>query len=358
MKGTSIIISLFFFLTCAAFANTYSKVDEQTLVADPKFKDNYLKTVDKKIFSEISLEHRYDQLRPLQNNQTTSLRSLSLGFELQTQDSFSLVGELLSDQMIKNELNVNVGELYFSYNSLIDKESTLDYRLSIGIMKLNYGLLNRKDAQFAVLPSYYSILYDLPRGLDTGATIELLFYQNFFSSFSAYAGQNLRTTDDRNRELEVAPHHLSVGWRNADGQKKLSLNYFSRKYLNQPLIQGTGIQWNDDKGIFLGALQLKLEAEFWNFSTEMNGLEQRGLSALLAPHFQFKKLFFQPYVASEQWSQSDSEDINEFFVTFKVGYEFTSYLKFIIERTQIRNPDTGIFREESFQARLFSQWSF
>lgn len=314
-------------------------------------------TFRSRFFSDLSLEHRSDQLRALQNNKTTTVRSFSLGMEVRAQESFSFLAELLSDQMVEGDLNVNIGELYVTY-SLSDKIDRRYLKVSAGVMKLNYGVLNRQDGQFAVLPSYYGLIYDLPRGLDTGVYAEAGLKDSFYISASGYAGQNLRTTDNRLREIEILPHHFTLGWGNEQKTVDVSVHYFARKYVFQPYIQGFGLQALNRKGWNDGHLKLSAEAEFWYLESYLNNLSQLGTTVLIAPRVAYRKWFIQPVLAAESWGQDNSNDLREVYLTFKAGYTLNSYLTFMLERTQIRNTDTNIFREDSFQARLISQWSF
>lgn len=310
-----------------------------------------------RFFSDLSLEHRSDQLRTMQNNTTTSVRSFSLGVEVQVEDSFSFLAEVLSDQMVEGDLNVNMGELYVTY-SLSDKRSQRYLKTAAGVMKLNYGVLNRQDGQFAVLPSYYALLYDLPRGLDTGVYAEAGLRDSFYMGASGYAGQNLRITDDRLREIDILPHHFTLGWGNAHKTIDISLHYFARKYVFQPYIQGFGLQAMNRKGWTYGHWNLSAESEFWYLESDLNTVSQLGTTGLVAPRLAYKKWFVQPVLAVESWSQKSSNDLRETYLTLKAGYTLNSYLTLMVEKTQIRNTDTNLFRENSFQARLVSQWAF
>jgi hypothetical protein len=338
-----------------------SQVHIQTItneVSTPPQEERQSQNFRSEIFFDLSLEHRLDQLRELQNNQITSVRSFSLGVELFKGKSFSLLAELLSDQMIEGETNVNIGELYVNYAPPFFDEDKFQLNLRAGVVKLGYGILNRQDGQFAFLPSYYKILYDLPRGLDTGVQAELQLAQQFYASVAGYAGQNLRTTDGRVRDFEVLPHHFQIGMRNEQKTQDVSLHYFSRQYFAQPLVRGFGLQ-----GVFLQLLsqsswRIDLESEFWYLQNSLNNLDQEGLTGLVAPKISYKKIFIQPIVAWENWQQGDSESLMETYGTLKLGYEINQYLKLLVERTQIRNRDTEIASEDSFQFRILSQFRF
>lgn len=308
--------------------------------------------------TELSLEYRSDRLREQQNSETTNIRNLSILVNLFENEDSKLVFEILGEENQLGDLNVNVGELYYAQK--LSAFKTKDSQFKVGVMKLGYGVLNDLDGLFAVLPSYYGYLYDLPRGLDTGIELSTqLFIPELILSGSVFAGKNLRQTDSKNREIDVVPHHLKLTWSpNGQHGQRLGLNYFSRKYEGQPLISGFGLEYYLNRLIFFKGLSLDLVMEAWSINASLNSVNNKGLAALIAPKISYKKLFFQPYISLENWGQPGTQSSSELFYTGKLGYVFNKNFQFLLEQTQIFNTSTDIEKENSIQARVVSQWQF
>lgn len=306
--------------------------------------------------TELSLEYRSDRLREMQNPNSTNIRNLSLLANLFEEENSGFVLEILGEEDGAGSLNVNIGELY--YHSRFTLFSQQDSKINVGVLKLGYGILNDLDGLFSVLPSYYNYLYDLPRGLDTGVQFSTqVLIPELTLSLGVFAGKNLRQTDSKNREIEVLPHHVKLAWA-ANSASNLAVNYFSRKYEGQPLVRGFGLEYQYFNLLQIMGVSLDLDLELWSITASINSLQNTGLAALVAPKLSYKKLFFQPYVSIEQWGQDGTQDSREIFFTGKLGYVFNKNFQFIIEQTQIRNSNVDLYKENSLQARVVSQWQF
>lgn len=308
------------------------------------------------IEAELSLDYRSDQLREQQNNNTTNIRNLSLLGNLFEDDRSKFVFEILGEENGQGDLNLNVGELY--YKSKFSFLGLEDSAVQVGIMKLNYGILNNIDGMFVLLPSYYSYLYDLPRGLDTGVSFSTaLFSKDIILSANVFAGKNLRPADRKNREVDVIPYHLKLTWTPND-KSVFGLNYFSRKYDGQPLVNGFGAEMAHLNLLQVGGVILDLQAEIWNIQTSLNSSSMSAVAGLIAPKLSFKKVFFQPYLSLERWTGGNAQAATEFYMTSKLGYSFNKNIQFMVEQTQIQNLNTKLYKENSIQARVVSQWVF
>lgn len=306
--------------------------------------------------TKLSLEYRSDRLREMQNTETTNIRNLSILVNLFEDESSGFVFEILGEEDQVGNLNVNVGELY--YHTRFSMFKNEDSKVQVGVLKLGYGILNDLDGLFAVLPSYYDYLYDLPRGLDTGVQVSTqLGIPELILSASVFAGKNLRQTDSKNRDIEVLPHHLKLDW-SPTAFNRLGLNYFSRKYEAQPLVRGVGVEYQHMSLLSFMGINLDVDLELWSLSASINSVENTGLAALIAPKLTYKKVFFQPYVSIEQWGQDGTPDSRETFFTGKLGYNFNKHFQFVLEQTHIRNTTIDMEKENSLQARVVSQWSF
>lgn len=341
---------MFLCLILSIFYISSAYGDSSSLVyAEPK---NRFVSLD----AELSLEYRSDRLREMQNTETTNIRNLSLLVSLFENEDSKFVFEILGEENRVGDLNVNVGELYYhtSLSLFKDKDSTFN----VGVLKLGYGLLNDRDGLFAVLPSYYAYLYDLPRGLDTGVEMSTqVFIPQLNFSASIFAGKNLRQTDSKNREIEVVPHHFKLSYE-ANSHSHLALNYFSRKYEAQPMVSGLGLEYQHIGLANFFGINLDIDFEVWSITAAMNSIQNNGMAGLVAPRITYKKLFFQPYFSVERWSQGDTPSSTETFFTGKLGYLFNKNIQFVLEQTQIKNSNFDMYKENSLQARVVSQWNF
>ncbi len=306
--------------------------------------------------TELSLEYRSDRLRTMQNTETTNIRNLSLMVSLFEEQSSGFVFEILGEEDQVGNLNVNIGELYYHTKLSLFRQE--DSQFQVGILKLGYGILNELDGLFSVMPSYYSYLYDLPRGLDTGVQFSTqVIIPEVTVSASVFAGKNLRQTDSKNRDIDVLPHHLKLQW-TPTKTNALGLNYFSRKYEAQPLVRGIGLEYQHVNLLNIGKVNLDVDLELWSIVASINSIQNTGIAALIAPKLSYKKIFFQPYISVERWGQDGTEDSQEVFFTGKLGYDFNKHFQFVLEQTQIKNSTIDMDKENSLQARVVSRWSF
>lgn len=350
MHFTLIVISSW--LTMAQAQDSTSTAEVTSATEAPTTANKFMS-----LDAQLSLEYRSDRLRELQNPETTNIRNFSLLARLFDDDQSSLSVEILGEEGLTGDLNVNVGKLFYENKFSVFSEDN-DSRFRVGVMKLGYGILNEIDGLFAVLPSYYSYLYDLPRGLDTGLTLAThVFSDKLELSGSIYAGKNLRETDNKNRNIDTPPHHFRLTW-TPNKNTVAGINYFSRKYEGQPLITGAGIDFSRSSLLRFWRVQVDLDLEAWTISSSLNGIENRGTAGMLAPKISLYKFFIQPYLAMETWSQAGTEDASEVYFTGKVGYDFHKHFQLVLEQTRIKNIDTDIDKENSLQARIVSNWYF
>lgn len=315
--------------------------------SDSKIQNNKL-SMD----AELSLEVQQDQLRQTNNPNRTNIRNLSLGFNFKEDNNvfrFELLGE---QSQLSNDINMNVGEFYLTSEI---NDSYIPTKVFAGAVKLDYGILNDLDGVLSYLPSYYSVLYDLPRGIDSGLGLQTLFLDEklSFSSF-VFLGRNLRQEDAQNQRLDVAPHHFKLTWNESD--IKISANYFSRKYEGQALIQGVGLELSGlEYSLFKSWLKLNLSAEVFSLRTSLNGLNTQGVAGLIHPELEIKSVLFRSVLAMEQWSQSNQTS-TETYSTLGLGYKFTKNIHAYFERSEIANTTNALVKEQSYQFRLVSQW--
>lgn len=304
--------------------------------------------------SEISLELQQDQLRPENNPNKTNIRNLSLGLNYKKHTN-TLRFEILGEQNpLSNDINVAVGEFYVTGQI---QDLQLPTQFIVGAMKIDYGILNDLDGVLSFLPSYYSILYDLPRGIDSGAGMNTAFLNESLSlSGFVYLGRNLRQVDAQNQRLDVVPHHLKLSWNHEDF--KLSLNYFSRKYEAQSLIQGVGLEFvGFERSFFKSWVKFNLNSEVFALETSLNGTQNRGLAGLIQPEFEIQSVLLRTIVAMEQWTQNQKSS-RELYSTLGLGYKLNENIKFYVEQSQIQNLTNQLTKEESFQFRIVSNWTF
>lgn len=303
--------------------------------------------------AELSLEAQQDQLRPTNNPNRTQIRNLSLGLNFKD-DTTLFRFEILGEQnQLSNDINLNVGEVYISSKI---QNVILPTQIFAGATKLEYGLLNDLDGVLSFLPSYYNILYDLPRGIDTGVGLNtFLFNQKLSLSSFVFLGRNLRQQDAQNQRLDVAPHHLKLSFNDKD--YRISLNYFSRKYEAQALIQGVGLEFAEwSQSFFNSWLKINFNAEVFALQTSLNGIQTNGYAGLINPELELGSILFRSILALESWTQ-DGQSSQELFSTVGLGYRFNKNLHAYFERSEISNLTNSLVKEESLQFRLISQWA-
>lgn len=302
--------------------------------------------------AELSLEAMQDQLRPTNNPTRTNVRNLSLGLNFIDEGNkfrFEILGE---QSPVNNDVNVAVGEFYVTSKL----NTQIPTQIFAGATKLEYGLLNDFDGVLSFLPSYYSVLYDLPRGIDSGVGLNTLFFSEKLSLSSfVFLGRNLRQTDTQNQRLDVIPHHLKLSWK--ENRFKLSLNYFSRKYETQALIEGVGLEFSDFQlYLFKSLLRLNLSSEIFVLQTSLNGATNIGLTGMIFPELQIQSFLLRSVFAVEQWTQNNTS-VLETYSTLGLGYELNKNIKAYIERSEINNLTNSLVKEQSYQLRLVSQWN-
>ncbi len=305
------------------------------------------------IDAELSLEAMQDQLRSTNNPTRSNVRNLSLGLNLMDEGNkfrFEILGEQSS---ITNDVNVAVGEFYVTSKL----NTKIPSQVFAGATKLEYGLLNDLDGVLSFMPSYYNILYDLPRGIDSGVGLNTLFFNERLSLSSfVFLGRNLRQTDSQNQRLDVVPHHLKLSWKN--DHFNLSLNYFARKYETQALIEGVGLEFSDLEVYFFKSwLKLNLSSEIFALQTSLNGATNRGFAGMIFPELQLRSFLLRSVLALEQWTQNNTS-VLEAYSTVGLGYMLNKNIKAYIERSEIQNLTNDLVKEQSFQVRLVSQWNF
>lgn len=313
-----------------------------------------LETSEKKyaVDAELSLEAMQDQLRPTNNPTRTNVKNLSLGLNFIDEGNkfrFEILGE---QSPVNNDVNVAVGEFYVTSKL----NTQIPAQIFAGATKLEYGLLNDLDGVLSFLPSYYNVLYDLPRGIDSGVGLNTLFFNEKLSLSSfVFLGRNLRQTDTQNQRLDVIPHHLKLSLK--QDRFKLSLNYFSRKYETQALIEGVGLEFSDFQiYLFKSLLRLNLSSEIFALQTSLNGATNRGLTGMIFPELQIQSFLLRSVFAIEQWTQNNTT-VLETYSTVGLGYELNKNIKAYIERSEINNLTNSLVKEQSYQLRLVSQWN-
>lgn len=305
------------------------------------------------IDAELSLEAMQDQLRPANNPNRSNIRNLSLGLNFRDNGNkfrFEILGE---QSPLTNDINMAVGEFYV----VSTLNTNIPTQIFAGATKLEYGILNDLDGVLSFLPSYYNVLYDLPRGIDSGLGMNTaVLNQKLSLSGFVFLGRNLRQVDAQNQRLDVAPHHLKLTWNENDF--KVSLNYFSRKYETQSLIQGLGLEFTDFEIYFLKSwIKLNLSSEVFALQTSLNGATNRGFAGLVYPELQVKSVLLRSILALEQWTQNGKSSL-ESYSTVGLGYEFNKNIKAYFERSEINNLTNSLVKEQSYQIRLISQWNF
>ena len=102
-----------------------------------------------------SIQYRQDQIRERVNSNETNITNLSIIADsyLDNKKSEKIRVELLGEENISsNDLYLTVGEVFYQNNDILKR---LNFK--IGLMKLNYGLLNPIDGTFARLSILLSI---------------------------------------------------------------------------------------------------------------------------------------------------------------------------------------------------------
>lgn len=339
----SLVLTSSFFISTMAFAQNRPALFYTPADPDKKY------AVD----AELSLEAMQDQLRQTNNPTRSNVRNLSLGVNL-VDDGNKFRFEILGEQSpLTNDVNVAVGEFYVTSNL----KTKIPTQVFAGATKLEYGLLNDLDGVLSFMPSYYHVLYDLPRGIDSGVGLNTLFLNERLSLSSfVFLGRNLRQTDAQNQRLDVVPHHFKLSWK--DDNFRLSLNYFSRKYETQALIQGVGLEFSEfEVFLFKSWLKLNLSSEVFALQTSLNGATNRGMAGMLFPELQVSSFLLRSVLAIEQWTQNNTSVV-EAYSTVGVGYMLNKNIKAYFERSEINNMTNNLVKEQTYQFRLVSQWNF
>jgi hypothetical protein len=341
------ILSILFLIGFAHFAKAQNRPE---LFFKSELKNKNAFSFD----SELTLEIMQDQLRPENNPNKSNIRNLSLGLNYKKLNN-KIRFEILGDQNpLTNDVNVSAGEFYVISKI---KNSLIPSQLFVGATKLEYGILNEFDGVLSFLPSYYSVLYDLPRGIDTGFGVNTLFFDKKLSLSSfLFLGRNLRQVDAQNQRLDVAPHHFKISLN--ENRFKLSLNYFSRKYETQALIQGLGLEFTNFQARFFKSwLVLNLSSEIFSLKTSLNGVSNKGIAGLVHPELELKSLLFRTVFAFEQWTQN-GRSATESYTTLGLGYKLNENIKAYFEQSQIINLTNNLVKQDSYQFRIISQWNF
>ncbi len=309
---------------------------------------------DLKVSGEVIFDYRSDRVRTGVNTDDTNIRTVSVVLEKKTGKDSEIYFELLGDENTgQSGLDLSLGEVYFNHR--IEK-SQIGFDFKLGVMKLDYGVLNPIDGMFNKMPSYYNFMYGLPRGLDIGATATVSILNDKISfGLSGYTGKSLRATDQFQRKIYGQPYHMKVNYQIFE-KNNISGHYFSREYEGTPKIRGYGLSY--DGSFTYKTLQLSLIGEWMNLNSNIGSYTSSANAYLLFPKLQYQRFYIGGVIAREDWTYTESNNTSENYTSVRLGVDLLENVTFEVEQLKITDVDNNVNKEDSLLARILMQWSF
>jgi len=306
-------------------------------------------------FGESVIQYREDKLRERVNENETSITNISIVAQKNMDKNKSIRVELLGEESrVTDEFNLTIGELFYKQTLSFEESTYLNFNYTVGFMKLRHGILNPIDGNFSQLPNYYQFLYGLPRGIDVGGVFEKKITEKISLGFGGYLGQTVRDSDGFQAEAEGLPYTLHFSYSPFE-TLELNAHYYQREFANSPEIRGFGF---DLRSLFrYKSLNLYLNAETWSIDSISVQNNSNGFIYLINPKVEFKGVYLEGFYSNESWNfKDDSTQVNEQFISHRLGYKISKYFILETEYLTIENSDLQSNKEEAFQARAYFNW--
>lgn len=290
--------------------------------------------------AELSFENKISQVNLRSQARAPQLQNFALGIDFQHKEDWNFVVELLGEQNYQ-DTNVYLGEIYLAWVGLNN------FKMQVGQMYYNYGLLTGLEGLLSQRPTYYTDLLVSRRGIDLGAQIAVqpLSQLPLFLSYSYYAGRSYRSGDGKTEVPQQAPQVLQI--RYEPSFLKAEVTYLTQEYYHRPKLNAVGLSVSGTPLFFYGdKVFWQPEVEVW--SLDYKGIvsqERKGLARLMGQNFEAYGFFYRWLQAKEEWTSSGTS-ISQVFALHGLGYRFNRYIHF--EYQNIRNQE----RQSGFTADL------